>query len=572
MKKTIITVMCAASLSALAEVKTNYVYVVSNIFNNVYTESVITQKIKNTHFNYFYTNHVSTIENIFERHYHTNVTVNVDVADRYLSDVKSYRDLYVSYLNEASAKASAAGSSASAAAASVAQAENARQGAEDIVSGFDLHAQEILSRKVEESYIYTNGIGEVFSYVHINLRWADSFVAVDARSAGEFSTDGIRVVSSAGGGHWDFYPAYIDFDAAGMRLNYLPREPVPLNYGDSEGNYPNGLIVPEAFYWQDGWVYLSQRVWVDGRVVASATTRYEWPLWPSAISGPPGASMQAVARENFGGETADDQLATVYTISTMATAGAQITFPFSPSPSHEPTLEWMRFGPGESQLEQGWPQMVVDVDGKVHSNLIWYSRAAMNGKVAVTEYRPDYYVSPRLSGMYIVSVPSGYGGSLENSVTFGPGYVSTDMEGLRLNFVPTTKSVIAGNAANFYVVREFYWQKGYLWSVCDHYDSATNWVGRLRTKQYQSTARYTYPNVFGVSSSGTTMFASFQELRRVSHEGTVFAGAMTSQMVMKFGCEPSAILPTGSTLWFPENLAPEQQSIVDWLATFPYTP
>lgn len=104
MKKTILFAgVIFGCLNASASIVTNWVYVVSNIFNNVYTENVITQKVKNSHTDYYFTNYVSVVTNVFQTTFTTNIDMTV-VFDNF--------DPWVSAASNSAANASASAESA----------------------------------------------------------------------------------------------------------------------------------------------------------------------------------------------------------------------------------------------------------------------------------------------------------------------------------------------------------------------------------------------------------------------------------------------------------------------------
>ena len=116
MKKSIICIgIVLGCLNVRASVVTNYVYVISNIFNNVYTENVVTQKVKNTHYNYYFTNYVSVVTNVYQTTFCTNIDVNVifDNFGPWVNAASNSAANASSYANSAAASATAAGSSAS---------------------------------------------------------------------------------------------------------------------------------------------------------------------------------------------------------------------------------------------------------------------------------------------------------------------------------------------------------------------------------------------------------------------------------------------------------------------------
>ena len=104
MKKSIVCIgILLGCLNARASVVTNWVYVVSNIFNNVYSESIVTQKVKNSHTDYYFTNYVSVVTNVYQTTFRTNINMNV-IFDNF--------GPYVSAASNAAANASSYASSA----------------------------------------------------------------------------------------------------------------------------------------------------------------------------------------------------------------------------------------------------------------------------------------------------------------------------------------------------------------------------------------------------------------------------------------------------------------------------
>lgn len=92
---------------------TNTIYVVSNVYVREVHE--ITNKVKSTHTNYYFTNNVTTIENHYDVTYRTNATYNVDIGDNYLEQMRErldeaagLRDSSAGYAREAANSATSA--------------------------------------------------------------------------------------------------------------------------------------------------------------------------------------------------------------------------------------------------------------------------------------------------------------------------------------------------------------------------------------------------------------------------------------------------------------------------------
>lgn len=622
----IAVVLCG--LSVRASVVTNWVYVVSNIFNNIYSESVVTQKIKSTHYDYYYTNYVSVVTNVYQTTWRTNMSVNCDIGQQFLlatsneanrasSFVGAVSNLATSAASSASTASTAASSAAASASSASSAAANGLSQINARIAWFDQHSGETITMLTSNvtvhvnaqdwSYIYTNAHGVAFSYVTVHPFGADGGATVAARSSSAYSTIGIRAWPRPRvSGWWDFYPAYIDYDENGMRLQYLPDMMTPIQYQDANGSYPTGRIVPEYFYWQSGYIYFKVRVWVDGAVVAWCLTRYQWNNWPNTIGygGDNGTAMDLVSRQGYGDSSMyTSQLAYFYSKTRTDSANTSIEFPMQPSASKLSTIEWMRNGPVVSDLQaqvaalsnqwetvagqwstvqsdwlalqgvvadmsntlanavNGYPHAYVSPGGTTYSNFIYYDRATDDGKVAITTVG-NYYPS-----LQYRIVPN-YGGSASaNYWIFEPAYVDTDANGLRLHYLPTVAKTITAatyNAGYLYVPRDFYWQNGVLYLVIDSYNGTTR-SGRIRLK-YAGTDANAYPNGLLASQTGGSITTSqYRYMSFDSREGTIM-GTSTSATFAYLKTEYQKVMSSyDSVLWFPEKYSTAQQPIVEWL-------
>ena len=650
MKKMLVLFMSAfAALFASADTITNYVVVVSNIYNRISEERVITNKVKNTHTNYYYTNNVYTVEHQTLVVTKTNVTQNLDVsqqaieaaqqqANRAAEAVTNAQDFASSAAGSASSAASSASSAASAASQAAAQRSSAAsecssalQTINNRIAWFDQHSGETITQvnitsniyinvnAQGYSFTYTNAAGVAYNYVTVHPYGQNGGVTVSARSSSAYSTLAIRAWPRPRvSGWWDFYPAYVDYDEKGMRLQYVPDTTIPIKYSGGEGVYPNGWIVPEYFYWQSGYIYMKVRVWENGSVVAWCITRYSWANWPNTIGygGDNGTYMELVDRQGYGSSSMlTSQLAAFYSKTRTASAGQSIEFPMQASSSYASTLQWMREGPKFTDLESkvdalsaqwtqvssdwsntrtalagamtamsnrmdaadgtisafgdrltnvenGNPHVYVDPGGTRYENIIVYDRAQANGKVAVTTVG-NYY--PSLEYRFYPA----YGGSdSANYWTYSPGYVDSDSGGMRIHYVVNERRTITAatyNAGYLYVPRDFYWQAGTIYIVIDSFNGST-FSGRI-TLKYAGTGQYAYPaSIYGTSSDAQTQ--SYVSTPFHSRVGTI----MGTQTSATFGHLKTAynkyMSNYNDTLWIPESPSVEQQATIDWLATF----
>lgn len=383
-------VMCAAV--ARANVITNTVVIVSNIYNNVYSEHVITQKVQNTHYEYYFTNNVYTVSNVTLLVSKTNQTVYLDVGRSFViaasneanrasgsvTDAQGYASQSAGSASSAASSASSASSYANQAAsqrsAAASECATALQTINNRIAWFDEHSGETITMvdnstnyvvyvpEQDYSYPYVDAQGRTYNYVTVHPYNVNGKVSVAARSSSSYNTVTFRAWPAKRlSGWWDFYPAYIDNDEYGMRIQYLPTTTEPVMYGDSNSAYPNGKQVPEYFYWQNGYIYFKVRVWENGRVVAWCISRYKYDNYPTTINygTDTGTAMTLVDRELYG-PSSFNNAAYLYS-KTRENQGVALNVSGTVLPSYEPVLEWMRNGPLVSELEQ----RVIEAENQV---------------------------------------------------------------------------------------------------------------------------------------------------------------------------------------------------------------
>ena len=441
MKKTIASIcILAGVLGVRADVITNYVYTVSNIFHNVYFENVVTQKVKSSHTDYFYTNYVSVVTNVYQTTFRTNMSVNVDVSQRYVNEAANAASNALSFAAESAVSATAAGSSASAASASADQAaasavsasSAASQGLQRInerINWFDQHSGETITMvnintnvninvdAQDYSYAYTNNVGVVFDYVVVHPFGVNGGATVLPRSKSSYSTVSIRAWprtwKSGKAVYWDFSPAYIDYDENGMRLQYLPDSATPILYHDANGNHPNGEIVPECFYWQSGYIYFNVRVWEGGVVVGSCKTRYKWDNWPTPIGygSNNGTAMSLVSKQSYGDVNMGNTLAYFLSLTRTETTNVPIEFPLNVNPSGEAIVRWMSTGVSNSSMND----RLNELNGKIDD--------LTNAVGFASTDRINFYKAARKYVYTRVTTTEGIGGEITFDYVISPDIV-----------------------------------------------------------------------------------------------------------------------------------------------------
>ena len=390
MKKSIVCIgILLGCLNARASVVTNWVYVVSNIFNNVYSESIVTQKVRNSHTDYYFTNYVSVVTNVYQTTFQTNINMNVifDNFGPYVSAASNAAANASSYASSAatwasSAERSASGASASAASASVSATAASTAASDGLaainerISWFDEHAGETITmittnvnisvvtnltvQEIEVDYtgafgtpaesVYTNHVsGTVWPKIKTHPYGADGGATIRAFQNETYAGVNMKVwpVKRSGGDPWYFVPAYIDSDDKGMRLQYLPTNIEDMNYSDTSTTYTDRKIVPEYLYWQDGYFYIKINWWKNGSIGGWIKGKLKYDTYPRPINysntdNGTGYGITILSRSNYNGPSVASYAGWFYHHTRNSNA---LSFPQTITPALVPMLNWMQHGP-----------------------------------------------------------------------------------------------------------------------------------------------------------------------------------------------------------------------------------
>ena len=328
---------------------TNYVYVVSNI----YTRSVheVTNNVKNTHFNYYFTNNVYTVTNVTTVFYSTNLTTNVDIGESYLAAASGLAGQAGEFAESARSHAESAADSAGAASGSERSAKTyydstvsvrnsaASECAEALnrinerINWFDRHSGETITMVTTNvnliidnsfEYVYKSPAGTSYANIRIRPNAADGDRYRLYRPSGS-SYAGANVAvyvrnssTSDGVAWWYMRPAFVDSDEFGLRFQYLPDmasmeklffyRNVASQLG-TQTNFTDERVVPEYLYWQNGKWFFKVNVWKAGKVNRWAKWEMNQADWPNsylyAQTPSPGSGYyaefsQPVEANNFG--------------------------------------------------------------------------------------------------------------------------------------------------------------------------------------------------------------------------------------------------------------------------------
>ena len=286
MKKVIALALVVLSTACTAAVQTNFVYVVTNIYQTVYSESVVTQKVKNTHYNYYYTNHVYTVSNVVVEVSRTNLNINV-VWDNFgpwvnaasnsaaqaaasAANAQEYAGTASWYASNASSSSSAAqsfmNSSQAAANRSEAAAQNGLSNINERIAWFDTHAGETITQittninmtldpAVSFPYVWPDGVttnDNIRFYPVENANGKVCGTPISSAAATAFSV-AIGKSGTAGPTSYEiikFDAGWADSDSDGMKIHYCPRD------RELRSCYVSSsltrLVLARDFYWQAG--------------------------------------------------------------------------------------------------------------------------------------------------------------------------------------------------------------------------------------------------------------------------------------------------------------------------------
>ena len=284
MKKALSIALMVICTAASAAVQTNWVYVVSNIYIRTSEVRYVTNRVQNTHYNYYYTNNVTTITNIWTVNHTTNINYEVifdnfgpwieaasnqanraassataasgfaSEASGYATSAGSYRSSAQTYAGNASASAAAAQRAADAGLSNI----NAR------IAWFDAHAGETITMVTTNismaldpavNFPHTTSSGTTYE----NIRYypvgnENGRICANPATYGAATAFCVAInlnrIGNPLGTLFYFDLGYVDSDEAGMRVHYVTRTKELKSCTVQTG--VSRLALPRDFYWQDG--------------------------------------------------------------------------------------------------------------------------------------------------------------------------------------------------------------------------------------------------------------------------------------------------------------------------------
>lgn len=340
MKKALSIALMVICTAASAAVQTNWVYVVSNIYIRTSEVRYVTNRVQNTHYNYYYTNNVTTITNIWTINHTTNINYEVifdnfgpwiEAASNQANRAASSATAASGFASEASGYATSAGSYRSSAqtyAGNASSSATAAQRAADIglsninarIAWFDAHIGEIgrdlntnLVQNVSFPYIAPDGT--VYSNILYHVASANGRVSATPTGSRQAGTSLILYYNS-GNGRGDYMyvydVGYVSSDVNGMLIRYVPRTRELKSF--SRDRTPR-LFLPRDLIWQNGaytadfYIYDMSTNWI-GRWKVGGNKQDAYP-YPDNIEGDhvdneymyyyPDTRLDTIYRSSFSG-------------------------------------------------------------------------------------------------------------------------------------------------------------------------------------------------------------------------------------------------------------------------------
>lgn len=284
MKKALYIALMMLAATAPAAVQTNWVFVVSNIYVRTSEVRYVTNRVQNTHYNYYFTNNVTTITNIWTVNHTTNFhyeVVNTNfgpwivAASNQANRASEGAVAATNMANVAAGHATTAGGYSSSARSYAAQAQayrNQAQTAADAglsninarIAWFDAHAGETITMVTTNismaldpavNFPHTSSSGTTYENIRYypvgneNGRVCANPVTYGAATAFCVAINLNRIGNPLGTLFY-FDLGYVDSDEAGMRVHYVTRTKELKSCTVSTS--ANRLGLPRDFYWQDG--------------------------------------------------------------------------------------------------------------------------------------------------------------------------------------------------------------------------------------------------------------------------------------------------------------------------------
>lgn len=292
MKKMMLAVLIsAAAFAARADVITNTVVIVSNFYSQAFIETVVTQKVKSSHTDYWFTNHVNTITHDTLLVSQTNLSVNVDVGRDFVIAASNQANRAASAVNDSRTYANASAGSASSAASSASAASSSASSAAATRSAAASECASALATINARINWFDQHSGETITQVTTNINVYNPSYVIDK---GSYSIDLNTMSVSVAGGKNVKLRVYVNWNSFGypsvdnIGCKYVScSDGLAVHYGDpgldiSTRKNICHLFIDDLYWSSDGYWYADVH-WYHNTISGAygkATYRSAGPAWP----------------------------------------------------------------------------------------------------------------------------------------------------------------------------------------------------------------------------------------------------------------------------------------------------
>lgn len=506
-----LALVAVALATARADV-TNYVYTVSNIYIRTSEVRYITNRVQNTHYNYYFTNNVSTVTNVFTVNHVTNYNYNVVNTN------------FGPWITSASNQANRASSGAAAATNMANVAAGHATTAGSYSSSAQNYAALAQSYKNQAQSIVNDGLSSV------NQRVSQ----FEGTASGWENTIQSRVGSG--------------LDEINSRIDYFDK------YA--------GKMVTNVFLSGMTVTNINMNVSMTTNVNVSLTTNLTYTTVTNVAMNY--TTVTNVVMDYSSATNVNVTVTTNLYFYTMTNTTVNFSLVTNLNYSTVVSNTYILPGTGGGSIDlQTLSMSYVGTNGVTYSNIQYYPLGHANGKASAT---PS---ANQLAARTILFAPV-YKNSMSypnDCFTFDIGYVDSDTGGLRIHYVSRYQQYKIWNymsSIDFLLYpRDFYWQSGRFVAVVDvfRYNSSSSAYTSYGRITYEAAAT-SYPNSVGAQLPDT---GNYQDMSKVSYTGS----NLTVPDTGKYKTAQGGTVPGSAPLWIPAAPSTEQAAVIEWLNQFP---
>jgi hypothetical protein len=510
-----LALVAVALATARADV-TNYVYTVSNIYIRTSEVRYITNRVQNTHYNYYFTNNVSTVTNVFTVNHVTNYNYNVVNTN------------FGPWITSASNQANRASSGAAAATNMANVAAGHATTAGSYSSSAQNYAALAQSYKNQAQSIVNDGLSSV------NQRVSQ----FEGTASGWENTIQSRVRSG--------------LDEINSRIDYFD-----MYAGKMVTNvYLSGMTVTN----------INMNVSMTTNVNVSLTTNLTYTTVTNVAMNY--TTVTNVVMDYSSATNVNVTVTTNLYFYTMTNTTVNFSLVTNLNYSTVVSNTYILPGTGGGSIDlQTLSMPYTTTNGTEYANIQYYPLGHVNGKVCAT---PG---TGHTAAQSILFAPNLQGASTftDKAFEFRLSHVDSDEGGMRIHYVGRANQRLIWSYASgmdFVIVpRDFYWQGGHYYARVDALywsdsNSSYGFVGRFTYRA----ASASFPDSVNATISDSTASA-YQSMDVISYQGSQNLRYNTSGY---YKTQQGGALPAGSPLWVPASPSPEQSEVIEWTnTTFP---